>query len=73
MDVLSGSGDFGKLCHADVFQNQFPPIAPTNVVANPGKGVDPPNANQPLTVVKNADGSTRSVRGTVAGVTFNIG
>lgn len=58
---------------ADVLQNQTPPIAPTNVISNPGQGVTAPNAGQPLSVTNNADGSIGRVRGTVAGVTFNIG
>lgn len=51
-----------------------PPIRPqsTNVYANPGAAVEAPNAEVPLAITKNTDGSTATAFGTAAGITFNL-
>jgi hypothetical protein len=48
------------------------PTPPTFVVSNPGKGVEPPNAETPLSVTLNPDGSTKTAFGKSVGVVFNL-
>jgi hypothetical protein len=53
------------------FWAMIDPQCPPSIYANPGKGVEPANAEVPLTTTTNPDGSTSSAFGKVAGVVFN--
>jgi hypothetical protein len=69
--IISPNGDTSQW-PADATSCFGSPVAvPQPTFSNPGLGDAAPNAGTPLVTTKNPDGSTRTVNGTVAGVTIN--